>query len=473
MKRTLSEIHPELVKEWSEKNQPLSPDQITYGSNKRVWWRGTCGHEWEAPVKARSQGENCPYCAGKRVLLGFNDLKTVAPNLAEEWSEKNKEMSLLSVTAGSHKKVWWKGRCGHEWQAVINNRVRGAGCPYCSGQQILAGFNDLKTVRPELTEEWSERNRGLTPSGVTAFSNQNVWWTCRTCGSEWKARIADRASGSRCPYCSSRRFQAGVNDLESTHPMLSIEWSERNDPVKATEVNPFSRQQAWWNCQICGNEWKAVIYRRVQGSPCPVCAGKRVRPGINDLATTDPALCKEWDEKRNNDLLPSMVLRTSRKTVWWKGNCGHTWRAAIADRAVHGEGCPQCRKEYQEMLPFLMILYYAWSQGLAVRMEDTEQIGLPLDFYFPQLQAAILFSAGDNRSRQEEEREQVIGYLCGRRQIYLIRMEREGESFEKLAHTVREAYRLLGIYVELNPEKDSEILRECYRRWKQRQSIFQ
>lgn len=46
MSNILSEVHPELVAEWSDKNLPLTPDRITYGSNKVVWWKGACGHEY-------------------------------------------------------------------------------------------------------------------------------------------------------------------------------------------------------------------------------------------------------------------------------------------------------------------------------------------------------------------------------------------------------------------------------------------
>ena len=37
MNNSLAEVHPELVSEWSEKNLPLTPDDITFGSNKKVW----------------------------------------------------------------------------------------------------------------------------------------------------------------------------------------------------------------------------------------------------------------------------------------------------------------------------------------------------------------------------------------------------------------------------------------------------
>ena len=39
MNNSLAEVHPELVSEWSEKNLPLTPDDITFGSNKKVWWK--------------------------------------------------------------------------------------------------------------------------------------------------------------------------------------------------------------------------------------------------------------------------------------------------------------------------------------------------------------------------------------------------------------------------------------------------
>ncbi|WP_243131483.1 zinc-ribbon domain-containing protein, partial [[Ruminococcus] torques] len=53
----------------------------TFGSNKKVWWRGACGHEWQTNVKGRSNGEKCPICSGARVIAGINDLATLEPQL--------------------------------------------------------------------------------------------------------------------------------------------------------------------------------------------------------------------------------------------------------------------------------------------------------------------------------------------------------------------------------------------------------
>lgn len=97
MTGSLASVHPELIPEWSEKNLPLTPDKITFGSNKRVWWKGACGHEWETSVKARSKGEKCPICSGARVIEGINDLATLKPLLAQEWSKKNKCQTIERI----------------------------------------------------------------------------------------------------------------------------------------------------------------------------------------------------------------------------------------------------------------------------------------------------------------------------------------------------------------------------------------
>ena len=83
-----------------------------------MWWLGKCGHEWQASISSRagSKKSQCPYCTNERVLTGFNDLDTTNPELIAEWHPiKNGEMSPQNVSSGMNKKVWWLGKCGHEW----------------------------------------------------------------------------------------------------------------------------------------------------------------------------------------------------------------------------------------------------------------------------------------------------------------------------------------------------------------------
>ena len=154
MNNSLAEVHPELVSEWSEKNLPLTPDDITFGSNKKVWWKGTCGHEWQTSVKARSNGEKCPICSGARVIAGINDLATTDSQLLSEWDYEQNKLKPTEVSRTSAKRAWWKCRHGHSWSMKINERtILNKGCRICE-QEYLSLF-------PALAVSYYSNKKGL------------------------------------------------------------------------------------------------------------------------------------------------------------------------------------------------------------------------------------------------------------------------------------------------------------------------
>ena len=121
------------MKEWHPtKNGDLRPDQVTKGLSLKVWWQCQQGHEWQTSILTRSHGSQCPYCQGKRVWVGFNDLATTHPQLAAEWHPtKNEELTPQQVSYGMGRSVWWQCACGCEWQARLLARHQGSGCPAC------------------------------------------------------------------------------------------------------------------------------------------------------------------------------------------------------------------------------------------------------------------------------------------------------------------------------------------------------
>ena len=266
-----------LISEWNlEKNIGTNPSQLTVGSHKKVWWRCDKSHEWQASIDSRSRGNGCPYCAGQKVMKGYNDLQTTNHTLAKEWNyEKNKGLTPAEVMANSGKKVWWKCGKGHEWQAVIRNRNRGNGCPYCSGRLAIEGYNDLQTTNHTLAKEWNyERNAGFSPEKFTSNSRGKVWWKCSK-GHEWQATINNRSRGSGCPYCAGKKVLKGYNDLQTINPILAQEWNyERNHGLTAMEVTSNSSKKVWWKCKK-GHEWQAVIGNRHKGNNCPICTSER------------------------------------------------------------------------------------------------------------------------------------------------------------------------------------------------------
>ena len=466
--------NPTLMAEWNwEKNNELGldPKTLTCGSGKKVWWKCTKGHEWLATIDSRNRGNGCPYCSNHKVLNGYNDLATLNPKLANEWNyEKNGDLKPEDVTISSGKKVWWKCPKGHEWQAVIANRNNGSGCPYCTGKYAIKFENDLKTLNPQLANEWNyEKNGDLKPEDVMTNSGKKVWWKCSK-GHEWRATIDHRNKGTDCPYCSSNKILKGYNDLATINPKLAKEWNyEKNGDLRPEDFLSNSGKKVWWKCSK-GHEWHTTINNRNGGNGCPICnsesntslpefavlyyLGKhemkafhsykekgyeldiyipskkiaieydgyfyhknkikkdleknhkckkdgiklyRVREGLqslkdssidyfvdknqknlgevlqkvlseiiginvdinlkrdaieienlreytkkaNSLLFSNPTLAKEWNYERNGSLRPEHILANSHKNVWWKCSKGHEWQAQIKSRN-NGSGCPYC-----------------------------------------------------------------------------------------------------------------------------------
>lgn len=458
MDNSITNMKPHLVKEWSERNLPLNPDEVPYGSNKLYWWKGSCGHEWEASAKARSAGEKCPICSGARVVAGINDLKTMCPSLAEEWSTKNK-IKPTQVSVGSHKKVLWHGKCGHEWTAVIKNRVRGAGCPYCSHNIVLPGFNDLASRFPNLAAEWSERNYPLRPNMVTAFKNKKVWWKC-SLGHEWHTLISTRAGGSQCPYCSGIKLLKGFNDLATTYSAIAAEWSELNYPLLPDQVNEKSTKNVWWKCRVCGNEWKAVINARVKGVSCPVCAERKVLKGYNDLATTDAELCKEWDYEKNN-VEPTEISRNSHNRAWWLCKYGHSWNAKICERTHESKTCTVCESEFDSLLVQLLVSLYAKQYNMRVVTFDDNIIGLPLETYIPDMLSAI---ERINKKTGNENERVVKEHLCKMNGITYFEVSANNRL--DLADKIKRIFREKNIYILSDSQEDIEQCKKAFLRWK-------
>lgn len=265
--------------------------------------------------------------------------------LLAQWdSVGNLPMTTRTVSVGSRKKARWVCEKGHIWEAAIQNRTaRETGCPYCTGRQALAGFNDLATLYPQVAAQWdAEKNGALTPDQVTPGTNRKVWWRCEA-GHSWQAIVKSRVSGCGCPVCVGRKLLPGVNDFAARYPQIAAQWDqEANGVLRPNQVLPGTHRKVWWRCDQ-GHRWQAsVLSRTVGGTGCPVCEGKQVIPGVNDFASLYPLLAAQWHPTRNLPSRPDQIVPNSNRPVWWLCDQGHQWQAPPARRVQSGAGCPYC-----------------------------------------------------------------------------------------------------------------------------------
>ncbi len=293
----------------------------------------------------------------------------------------------------------------------------------------------LADAFPKVAEEFDvEANEGFTPDHVAAGSHQPYWWKCSVCGHQWMAspnsRTTVRLQG--CPVCGKKRTGEKnhtriINEgktLAKLYPDIAAEWDQtKNGDLTPNEVSAHTATKVWWLCKKCGYSWDMRVCKRTQknGQGCPVCAGVRVVPGINDLKTVKPHLMAEWDYELNSCLPSEVTAHNNRRVHWVCSICGHRWTAMISDRSA-GTGCPRCMDFYTTSLPEQIIYYYV-KQVFPDTMNyrpDWMKNGEEIDIYIPSLEVGIEYDG--IRWHQDPEKDCIKGLLIKDHSIQLIRV---------------------------------------------------
>ena len=357
LSRSLATLKPRVAKLWHpEKNGDLTPSLVSADSIREVWWKGKCGHEWYSAISKQNMVYPCPYCSGRKLLVGFNDFETKFPRLAKEWHPtKNEDLSPNMIMASYNKNVWWQCQHKHNWQATPQDRAEGklnSDCPYCSNRELLVGFNDLASRYPDIAAQWHNKyNKDLSPQ-QTIFNATGIliWWQCEKDKNHvWQATPYQRVPNAECPYCSGKTLLKGNNDLLALYNDIAEEWHPwrnkgRDIAPETATINNDCR--VWWKCKKCGHEWKKSISSRVKNPACPACTPPKPKESVDhSLAANNLALATEWHPTYNAPLTPDKINIGSLEFVWWKCTSGHEWEASVHSRNA-GAKCPYCSGRY-------------------------------------------------------------------------------------------------------------------------------
>lgn len=195
----LATTHPEFAKMISNESKNQA-NNVSAGSKKRVLIECINGHKRELMVKNLVNGsKQCQQCVREE-----NNLLKKIPNLPERLDlDKNTVEDIKNLTIGSRTIVHLKCKGGHRWEIKPYNIEKWGGCPYCSSQRVLQGFNDIPTTAPELLKIWNYEKNGemnVYPEDYTAGSHKKVWWKCDK-DHEYLSPIGNRKLYG-CPECA-------------------------------------------------------------------------------------------------------------------------------------------------------------------------------------------------------------------------------------------------------------------------------
>lgn len=333
----LATVNKDLAAEWHPtKNGDLTPQMVTAGSGKKVWWLcPVCGYEWRSEISHRNTKTGCPVCAGRIVLPGFNDFASVHPDLVVIWHPtKNGTLTPEMVTAGSERKVWWKClECGRSWRAKICHVSTRLACPDCV--RALWG----QTSFPEqafffyLKQVCIAQNRYLDKNVEFDIWLPENRIAIEYDGGRWHQDIEQDLIKNR--YCEANNIRL-IRIREPECPPISVEC------IVLKDLNESSLESAivelvdllGFTIDVSMNRDRIAIFEQY-------ISEKKER----SLAALNPSLAAEWHPTKNGTLTPEMVTYMSSKKVWWLcSKCGHEWQAVIASRSC-GTGCRPCSRK--------------------------------------------------------------------------------------------------------------------------------
>ena len=272
----LPKDYPEVWSEW-DPEQSVNPESV--GSSKTCAWICPQGHSYDMIVGLRiNRGLGCPYCSGRRVLTGFNDVATTDPDILP-LLHPNNMLDPSKVSRGNRSQRFLL-QCaqGHEYSQTPKALILlGRRCPLCSKHKKVAGINDLKSVHPEIAEEYAPENpwpvETIWASPLPEYRTQ-VEWVCRkNSNHRWQYSLHQRIATKMidaCPYCRGIKADPGKTDAASLFLHLAAEWSTKNSHPLSNYL-PSSCVRGNWVCEQ-GHEWESLIFHRtINQSRCPQC----------------------------------------------------------------------------------------------------------------------------------------------------------------------------------------------------------
>lgn len=281
---SLASKMPELAKEWNyNRNGKLNPYNVPFGSEKKVWWIDSLGHEWQSKIANRTMNkQGCPYCSvpAKKVLSGFNDFQTKHPELMGQWNyKKNVNIKPDEILPAYNSKVWWICEKGHEWEAAPATRTKGAGCPYCRGY-YATDENRLTLLYPEIAAEWDYEKNDVSPDEVCVGSARKYWWKCSKCGESYLSNVVSRTGCSKtgCSICAGKVIVKGINDLGTKYSYLIDEYCAENE-LSIYEIATHSKRKYKWKCKSCNGIYEGTSSVQISREKCPLCKTVLNRPG--------------------------------------------------------------------------------------------------------------------------------------------------------------------------------------------------
>jgi len=272
-------------------------------------------------------------------LDGGPDISLLDEEVQKQWHEQlNRHPGHILIKPYSNRKVWWScDQCPdglpHIWEATVNNRMYGTGCPFCSGTTICQ-HNTLARKAPAVALFWdAKKNHPMSPDQVTVFSHMRAHWKCSACLHEWQASVMDKARvKTGCPKCAKANGGRKADGTRQKHPTFAVaqhallqQWDHdrnRENGNFPDNTTLQSNKLIWWQCRDCPkgkvHSYQAQAFSRTlctKPTGCPYCAGQKLCD-CNSLETVCPDFAADFDVEKNGVTAAEVTSSAHTKYSW-------------------------------------------------------------------------------------------------------------------------------------------------------------
>jgi hypothetical protein len=260
---SIAESHPDLLDKWHPtKNLPLTPNDVSKGSHKRVWWICENGHEWQTMVYGVF---GCPKCSNRKPPA---ELKN--SDISLFWNLGKNKIPITDAYINDPIYYSWQCDNGHEWKNKIRNQLyKKNNCTQCyreNSSRKIKKFPKAKSKFDYITRYWDKTN-SIPINNIDQY--ETARWECYRCNTIWLATKYQMLNNHIQVFHECNK---PIRYLFTEHPELIKEWSVKNIGIAKESVRVGSSIKFWWKCNKCNNDWFTTASNRHKGLGCPICA---------------------------------------------------------------------------------------------------------------------------------------------------------------------------------------------------------
>ncbi len=335
-------------------------NDIPYGSNNKMLWRCSKGHEWHVSVGQRTYYmTNCPTC----VKMNISKSRTTEKNSFYTWCQNNGEIGkqfeeqytgidaegnkhdIHDISYGSNVELWWRCSKGHEWIASIVSRTyKLTKCPYCNPGN--------GTSYPEQFIYWAFKQ--IYPQAISRGKHGGYEYDVaipeiHTCieysPTRWHEGNQERDK-AKAEHCKAHNVNF-IYIMEDTDNQYEETWTKNficfHMPETYEKRKQICKKLVDYLLNLFNHSISEINIDLVEKNALEYSKGKIEYE--KSIAYLYPNLAKEWHP--TNQINPDEITKGSKISAYWEcPNCSYgsqgEWQVAVNDRVSYKTGCPCC-----------------------------------------------------------------------------------------------------------------------------------